>query len=142
MRRFALSWATSAAAAVGMVTVAACGGGDSPGAAAASARAAVRILFVGDASGATKAVGEQQLLGARAAVRYWNAHGGFDGRKAEITTVDSNGLPATAISGTVKYLAGHPKPDYVWAGNEGNQIAAMVPVMKKRGLLAGAVNDG
>ncbi|HEY4098627.1 MAG TPA: ABC transporter substrate-binding protein, partial [Baekduia sp.] len=57
-------------------------------------------------------------------------------------TQNSNGDAATAVSTTIKYLTSNPKPDFTWAGNEGNQIAAMIPVMKQRGLLAGAVNDG
>jgi ABC-type branched-subunit amino acid transport system substrate-binding protein len=100
------------------------------------------ILFVGGLSGATKTTSSAQLGGLKAGVQYWNTHGGFDGKQATIATVDDNSDPTTAVSQTLKYLSSNPKPDLVWAGAEGNEIAALIPLMKREGLLSMSVNDG
>jgi branched-chain amino acid transport system substrate-binding protein len=128
--------------------VAGCGGGDdsssgSSGSGAASKSSKpVKILFVGDFSGATKVTAQEQFAGLKAGVRYWNAKGGFNGRQAQVDSVNTNGEPATAVSATTKYLSSHPAPDFVWAGAEGNEISAMIPFVSKRGLVSMAVNDG
>ena len=100
------------------------------------------ILFVGDFSGANKQVTNEQFGGLKAGVNYWNAHGGFNGGKATVVTINDNGDANTAVSQTIQYLGSHPKPALVWAGTEGNEIAAMIPLMKREKLLAMAVNDG
>jgi ABC-type branched-subunit amino acid transport system substrate-binding protein len=102
----------------------------------------ITILFVGDFSGANKAVTAEQFGGLKAGVNYWNAHGGFNGGKATVATINDNGDANTAVSQTINYLSSHPKPAMVWAGTESDEVAAMIPLMKREGLLSMSVNDG
>jgi branched-chain amino acid transport system substrate-binding protein len=130
--------------------LAGCGSSNSNSSAATGSAAAsgggsgkpVTILFVGDFSGANKQVTDEQYGGLESGVTYWNAHGGFNGAKATVTKIDDNGQPNTAISQTIQYLTSHPKPTMVWAGTESDEVAAMIPLMKREGLLGMSINDG
>jgi branched-chain amino acid transport system substrate-binding protein len=102
----------------------------------------ITILLVGDFSGANKQVTAEQFGGLKAGVNYWNAHGGFNGGKATVSTINDNGDANTAVSQTINYLSSHPKPAMVWAGTESDEVAAMIPLMKREGLLSMSVNDG
>lgn len=118
------------------------GGGDSNGGASASKGQPFKILFVADTTGPLKTYGLQDLHGLQSAVDYWNAHGGFDGHKISVDKVNSNGDPATAVSGLLRYLGSHPKPNFVFSGTAGNEVAALIPVVAKHQLLSATVNDG
>ena len=106
------------------------------------AKPPVTILFVGGTTGYCSLSTGEQLAGMKAGLRYVNTHGGFGGRKGKLTVVDSNCDPQTAVTQTLKYLSSNPKPDFTWAGAEGTEIAAMIPLMAKEQLLSMAVNDG
>lgn len=108
----------------------------------ASTGSAFNILFIGDLTGQTKFLGTQDLTGLKAAAAYWNAHGGgIAGHHIAITSVSDNGDPTTAVSDLLQYLGSHPKPNWVYAGSESNEIDALIPVLKREKLMGASLND-
>ena len=100
------------------------------------------ILFLGDLTGQTKFLGVQDLTGLKAAAAYWNAHGGgIAGHHIVVNTVSDNGDPTTAVSVLLQYLSSHPKPNWVYAGSESNEINALIPVLKREKLMGASLND-
>jgi branched-chain amino acid transport system substrate-binding protein len=144
-------WACGAVAVV--LVLAACGSssskssGSSPGSsgtktAAATTKAPIQVLSIGDTSGATKIYGSLHYAGLLAAAAYLNAHGGINGRKIVITHLDSGGITANSVSLAIKALAGSPgKYAFVDAGVEGTEDDALIPIMKKYNQFAITLDD-
>jgi branched-chain amino acid transport system substrate-binding protein len=124
---------------VGSAASSSASAGSSSAASGAASGTPFRVLFIGDLTGATKSFGEQDLLGLETAADYDNAHGGIDGHPVAITKVSDNGDPSTAVSVLLSYLGSHPKPNWTYAGTESDEAAALVPVIKRVGILAGGL---
>lgn len=145
--------AIAAAVVLAMVVLAGCGSSKSSSSAAASSSGSssgsqastggtFKILFIGDLTGATKFLGTQDLTGLQAAAAYWNQHGGgIAGHRIVVTTMSDNGDPTTAVSDLVQYLSSHPKPNWVYAGSEDNEVDALIPVLKRDDIMGAALND-
>jgi ABC-type branched-subunit amino acid transport system substrate-binding protein len=131
--------ATVAAMATVAAITSACG--SSTGTPAGSSSKEVTILAIVSTTGPTELYGTQQLAGLKAAVAYFNSHGGFDGAKAQVTTVNSNGDPATATSLAIKALSSGSYT-MVYPGDEGTVIDALVPIMKRYQAYSIVNNDG
>jgi branched-chain amino acid transport system substrate-binding protein len=142
-------WAFGAVVAV--LAIAACGSSSSSttsssssggGSTAATSKAPIQVLSIGDTSGATKIYGQLHYAGTLAAAAYLNAHGGVNGRQIVVTHVDSGGITANSVSLAIKALAGSPgKYALVDAGVEGTEDDALIPIMKKYNQFAITLDD-
>jgi branched-chain amino acid transport system substrate-binding protein len=144
----------AASTAVAAVALAGCGGSGSSSAAGSSgsgssgsastgSSGAINVLAVVDKSGPTKAYGTQELLGIKAAAKYYNSKGGINGRKISVTSINGNGDPSTATSRVVKALSSHPhKYAMVYPGAEGTVATALAPIMKRYKQYSIAIDDG
>jgi ABC-type branched-subunit amino acid transport system substrate-binding protein len=100
------------------------------------------VLWIGDLSGAAKVYGGQQKIGVSAAASYLNSHGGIDGRQISITYLDDGGNTQTAVSDLIKYLGSHSAPNFVFAGAEGTDTVALIPILAQHHLLSTGSSDG
>ena len=134
--------------------LAACGSGASPNAAGSTntsgpagantaSTGTVNVLAIVDTSGPNKAYGSQELLGLQAAAAYYNKNGGINGGHVVVTVMDDNGSPATATADAVKALSGRPgQYAMVYPGEEGTDIAALIPIIARYKAYAIALDDG
>ncbi len=141
-KRFVAAFAAAAIA----LGVAGCGSSDDDaGTTEANAQAttgkcdasapAFTILSVSDQSGATKPIGERQLMGLNASAEYVNEErGGMLGRCVEVKGINSTGDPATASQVLLRALGSGDKPDMVWAGTTTPEVAATLPVLVRNGV--------
>jgi ABC-type branched-subunit amino acid transport system substrate-binding protein len=97
------------------------------------------ILYIGDYSGPAKDTGNIHAQGLRAAASWINAHGGINGRRIVVRSVDDAGDAKTAISVTLKALSG-TKPVIVDGGSEAADEAALIPVLAQQNVLS--INHG
>lgn len=118
-----------------------CGSSGDDASGSPTAKAPVRILWVGDTTGPLKAYGDVQLAGVRGAADFFNARGGMDGRKVEVKAVSDNGDPTTAATVLTRELAS-ATPTMVWPGSASSDSAAMIPVLAKRKVFAIGLVDG
>jgi ABC-type branched-subunit amino acid transport system substrate-binding protein len=87
------------------------------------------VLAIVDLSGPTKAFGQQELIGIRAAAAYYNAHGGMDGHKVIVDGVDDGDGPTTAVNLLVQNLSSGSFT-MVYPGSS-SEVAALIPVLAK-----------
>jgi branched-chain amino acid transport system substrate-binding protein len=107
-----------------------------------SSKSPFTVLMVIDTSGPTKAIGVVDEAAMKASAAYWNQHGGILGHPVSITVLNDNGDETTAVSVFDNYLAGHSKPDMVFAGTSGIDSGGLIPAVKRAHLLDVAVDDG
>lgn len=132
--------ATATAIAVG---VAACGGDSSSGGSASKdSKKPFRVLMVVDTTGPAKVYGNQDVIAMQAAIKYWNERGGILGRKITFDQVTTNGDPTQGVTALTKWVASNGKPDYVFPGTTGGDVTALIPAVKRMGLLAMGTVDG
>ena len=122
------------------LTVAACGSATN-GAGSAGSKAPLTALYIGDFSGPTKTLGGPEYASFYAGAAYVNAHGGVLGHKLTVVKLNDNGDGTTAVSALLGYLSSHPKPAMTQIGSEGGEVAALIPVLKREGLLGFAGTD-
>jgi ABC-type branched-subunit amino acid transport system substrate-binding protein len=104
--------------------------------------APINVLAIVAKSGHGHKYGKQELLGLKAAARYYNSKGGINGHKVVVTSLNGNGDPSTATSVAVKELSAHPdKYSMVYPGSEGTVVKALMPVMARHHVLAISIND-
>ena len=98
--------ASAAALGLFLLSAAACGrpGGDEGP--AASDDGPIKFAIANAQSGQLSSLGAWELKGARLAVEEFNADGGLDGRKVELTVFDSQGDPTTGTSIAQKISSG------------------------------------
>jgi ABC-type branched-subunit amino acid transport system substrate-binding protein len=110
----------------------------------AASSAPINILMLADLSGPTKVSGQLEATAMRAAVDYYNAHGGVDGHRFHLTVTDYGGNAATAQSLAIKALSGGGASNYtmVVPGTEGGAIAALTPYIARTNVLAEVEDDG
>ncbi len=102
--------------------------------------APIKILSIGDTTGATKVYGQTSLSALQGAAAYWNAHGGLDGHHVTVTHVSDNGDGTTAVTDFLDQLQSGT-PTFVDAGSEGGDNTALIPVIAKHGVFAFAKTD-
>ena len=107
----------------------------------AKAVAPFRILFIGDFSGPTKFYGALEYEGLETAAAYWNARGGIDGHRIELSKSDDAGNESFAVSNLLDYVSTHPKPNWVYAGTLSNELSALIPVLKRENIFGGGLGD-
>lgn len=109
---------------------------------AASSDKPFRVLMVVDTTGPAKTYGQQDVVAMKAAVDYWNEQGGIAGRKITFDHVTTNGDPTTGVTALTKWVSSNGKPDYVFPGTTGGDVTALIPAIKRMGLLGLGVVDG
>jgi branched-chain amino acid transport system substrate-binding protein len=110
---------------------------------AGSTSAPINVLAIVDTTGPTKAFGSQELAGIQGAAEYYNNHGGVNGRDINVTVVSDNGDPATATSEYIKAMTTDSgKYAYVYAGSEGSEVTALIPVVVKYPVVGYVLDDG
>jgi len=134
-------------AACATVLISACGssgsGSGTSGSSTATSASSVNVLAILDTTGPTKAFGTQQLAGIEGAAKYFNTHGGVDGRKINVTVVSDNGDPATAVNDLIQQMSTNPdKYAMVYPGSEGTETTALIPVLAKYHVIGIALDDG
>lgn len=143
-RGYRVGVSTAAIAAV-VLSLAACGTASNSGASSTGSRSStgtVNILAITDSSGPVKQQGSQELIGLDAAAAFYNAKGGIDHHRVVIDHVNDNGDPATAVSVAEKALGNDPgKYSMVYAGEEGTDIDALIPVMARYPVFATNLTD-
>jgi branched-chain amino acid transport system substrate-binding protein len=122
-------------------TSSASGSSGTTAAATASVGKPISVLWIGDTTGPTKALGSVQLAGLKAAAQYFNANGGVDGHHVTVTAVSDNGDGATGVTELVQHLDSST-PTLLVPGSEAGDSAAMIPVVAKHNVFAIDLNDG
>jgi ABC-type branched-subunit amino acid transport system substrate-binding protein len=120
--------------------VAGCGS-SGEGTAAASGKAPITILWIGDTTGPLKVYGDVQLAGVKGAADYFNRRGGIEGHRVRVRAVSDNGDPTAAATALTKELASGT-PTMVWPGSVSADSAAMIPILAKHDAFAIALVDG
>lgn len=127
-----------------LAIVAGCGSSSSKTAASkstSSPKAPITVVAVGDESGPTKEVDLPHLSAVEGAAAYFNAHGGIDGHHVVVQILDDDGDPTTAAAVVIKRLSSGSLPTAISAGNEGNEAAALIPVLKRYDVFALTTQD-
>lgn len=137
MRGFA-----AAATATAIATALAACGGDSSTDSAAKSDEPFRVLMVVDTTGPAKVYGLTDVIAMQGAIAYWNERGGILGRKITFDHVTTNGDPTQGVTALTKWVASNGKPDYVFPGTTGGDVTALIPAVKRMGLLGLGVVDG
>lgn len=94
------------------------------------------VLQIGGFSGPDEAYALAQNAGLKAGVAYLNSHGGINGERVVLKTVNSNGDPSQAVSGLVNYLASNPAPGFIYAGTTEAEFDPLLPLLTEKKLLA------
>jgi branched-chain amino acid transport system substrate-binding protein len=133
--------AAGAAALALTLSAAACSSSGTSG--GSSSGGEIHVLDITGTSGSTSIFGIPETNAMKAAAAYYNARGGILGKKVVIDVVNNNSDPTTTVSVFQKEMSQNPsKYTMVWAGQEGTQTAALIPLLKKYKIFATAVNDG
>jgi branched-chain amino acid transport system substrate-binding protein len=92
--------APSVGLALAVTLAAGCASSSSPGSGGSSGSkdAAIKIAYLGDQSGALAATFGGGVIGAQAFVSYYNAHGGLDGHKLDLSVYDTQSSPSSVLS--------------------------------------------
>ena len=98
-----------------------------------------KLLFIGGLSGPVGPIGKQELAGYKAAVDDVNSRGGILGRRIELTTEDSGGQGAKAVSILQEKLNAGQQPDAVIPGAISNETLALLPVLTQRKIISTAM---
>ncbi|WP_238006466.1 ABC transporter substrate-binding protein [Dactylosporangium sp. AC04546] len=123
--------------ALASATLAACGGSDSDGAESS----AYNVVLVSGVTGALQSLTAGEIAGLKAAAKEINAGGGIDGRKIEITALDSQGDPTKAVNVLQKAITDGKKIDLVYAGIASAESQALLPVLTRNKLLSVATTS-
>jgi branched-chain amino acid transport system substrate-binding protein len=110
--------------------LAACGGGNSGG-----NSSPYRVLFLGGTSGFVATLAQAQLAGYKAAAADINANGGINGRKIEVTSIDTGADPTKATSLLTQALSKGTHPDLVIPGTTSGETLALLPLLTRNKIL-------
>jgi branched-chain amino acid transport system substrate-binding protein len=110
--------------------------GSAGASASAKAKPPITVVAISDLTGPTKSIGLPHAAGVKGAAAYLNAQGGIDGHHVNVQILNDNGDPSIDVSALVKRLSSGALPTLVVSGNEGNQAAAVIPVLKRYNVLS------
>jgi len=140
MKRLAIA---GAALAVAGLTAAGCASSGGSGSASGSSSALFRVLVVTGLSGGTASESQMALKQFKGTAADLDQSGGIDGRKIQVSSVNTQGDPTTAVTVLQQALASGPKPDLVFAGLSSGETSALLPILNRDKILnTFSANDG
>jgi branched-chain amino acid transport system substrate-binding protein len=132
MKRLAISGAAVVAAGLAL---AGCAGNSGSGSTSSSSSSPFRVLVVTGLSGPTASESQMALEQFQGTAAELNKSGGVDGRKIEVSSVNTQGDPTTAVTVLQQALASGPKPDLVFAGLSSGETSALIPILNRDEIL-------
>jgi branched-chain amino acid transport system substrate-binding protein len=108
----------------------------SSGGGSSTASSPFTVLNIESLSGALAATASAESAGFPAAAAYINKHGGIDGHKIVVDTVNDNSDPTTAVSDLESYLSSHGKPNVVFPGSSDLEATALLPILAQDGIIS------
>jgi branched-chain amino acid transport system substrate-binding protein len=132
-------WFSAVTGVATLAMVTACSSSNSGGSTGSSGSSSPVHIMVSAAISATGTLGANSKMtvnAVKAAVDEVNAHGGLNGHKIEVTTVDDQGNPTTAVTKLQEQLNSGNKPLAWLNSGPSNLSAAVLPVLNQNKILS------
>jgi branched-chain amino acid transport system substrate-binding protein len=131
-------------AALPLVALAACGNGGGGGASPSSSSSSggtYNVTLISDLTGPFSSVSSPGAAGVEVAVNSVNASGGVNGKKLNLTVIDSQSSPSVALSSAQKAIAANPLALFMLSGSAGASAITSLAQSSKVPLLSPGLSD-